>query len=317
MRLSLTAVFPMGNVVSISVEVTRVGVVTVGGRDRLIVGTRFVSLGAQARSALGQYLIQFSADASARDLRESGLAPKSVALGVDFYNMKSEADYAQVLRLRHSAHLLDENIDETVAVEQMGDINDTRARILVGRFGGEIVATARIRFNEIDEPLEHEEFLAWPAELPRRDQIVEISRVATHPDFRKSDLLAALFRMCYVNSLQPERPWVVISCLDHMVKFYERIGFKPTGLSHLEPLWTSGRKLNVMIVNTADVVLGRGVDPFVWNFVWKDVAGVLIESGVINPTGLDRIRLRLYRVFSSVAGLLTPTRSSPPRRRRK
>lgn len=316
MRLSLTAVFPMGNVVPIAVEVVRVSVVTIGGRDRLIVGTKFVGLSEQARGALGQYLIQFSSDASAEDLRSSGLAPRSVALGVDFYNLKSEEDYREVLALRHRAHLKDGNIGQHVEVQDMGDINDSRARILVGKYRNKVVATARVRFNEASEPMEHEAFVDWPKELPRRDQIVEISRVATHPEFRRSDLLAALFRITYVNVIQPERPWIVISCLDQMVKFYAKMGFQETGLTHEEPLWEPGKTLNVMIVNTPNIVLGRGVDPLAWNFVWKDVANVLIDSGVVSPTGLDRARLRLYRMIGPVASIFVRRRSPAKSRTR-
>jgi len=317
MRLRLTAVFPMGSVASIQVEITRIGITSIGGRDRLVVGSRFVELSSFARQTIGQYLLQFSDVESLEELRLAGLAPASLSLGVDFYNLKNEEDYLEVLELRRLAHALDGNLKYEVSALEMGDLNDARARIVVGKYRGKIVATARIRYNELDEPLEHEAHIVWPKELPRRDQIIEVSRVATHPDFRRNNLLAALFRFTCHNIVQPERPWLVMSCLDRMVSFYQKIGFRKTGLRHTEPIWKDDRVLNVMIVNITDMVLGRGVNPFYWNLIWKELSVLLIEQQAVNPTGLDKVRVMIYKAlgpFSDLALLFRrPRRASSGR----
>jgi len=305
MRLRIIAVFPMGSVTNLQVEITRVGITSIGGKDKLVVGARFVELSSFARQAIGQYLIQFGDVESLEVLRTAGLAPKSVSLGVDFYILKSEEDYLEVLELRRLSHTLDGNLKHPVEAIDMGDINDARARIVVGKYRGKVVATARVRYNELDEPLEHEAHVVWPKELPRRDQIIEVSRVATHPDYRRNDLLAALFRFSCQNCVQPERPWVVVSCLDHMVSFYEKIGFRQTGLRHTEPIWREDRVLNIMIVNISEMVLGRDVNPLYWNMLWKDLADLLMEQQAVTPTGLDKIRLFAYRSLSPVIDLLS------------
>ena len=305
MRLSLLLVLPLGNTIPLAVEVVRVAVVSEAGRDRLTVGVSYSEITHQSRVALGQYLLQFSNDLTADDLREAGFPVKSVASGVSFYNLRSEDDYKSVLRLRWLAHSRDGNIDESVAVENMGDSDDLKARIVVGKHDGKIVATARIRFNELHEPLEHEDSMDWPSHLPRRDQIVEVSRVATHPDYRRSDLLSALFRMCYLNMLQPERPWVVMSCLERMIPFYEKVGFKSLGITHEEKLWRDGKTLTVMAANTQSVALGRDVGPIVWNMLWREAAEVLLTSGGFELTGLDRARIRLYRLLGAFLPLFS------------
>ena len=298
MLLGLSIVFPMAQMVQVEVEVVRVGIASFGGRDRLVLGTRFRNISRQARTALGQYILQFGNVDTLDDLREAGLTPKSVALGVDFYNLKTESDYRQVLDLRYLAHSADQNLPQGAIAEDLADINDARSRIIIGKYRGRTVATARVRYNELSEPLEHEEYVEWPAELPRRDQIVEISRVATHPAFRKSDLLAALFRYTYLNIADKDRPWLVISCLDNMVSFYQKLGFKHTGLRHTEPQWREDRVLNVMIVNLFEMVMGRKVSPFYWNFMWKDVARYLLEQGVVKPSGIDRVRMAIFEALA-------------------
>lgn len=304
MSLSLTAVFPFGSVVNIRIELTRVGITSVGGRDRLVVGSKYVELSDHAKQALGQYLIQFSNVDSLETLRVAGMAPKSVALGVDFYNLKKEEDYLEVLELRRLAHTLDGNLKREVTSLEMGDINDARARIVIGKYRGKVVATARIRYNELEQPMEHEAHVPWPRELPRRDQIIEISRVATHPDFRRNDLLAALIRHICDNVVQSDRPWLIFSCLDKMIPFYEKLGFRQTGLRHTEPIWKEDRVLNVMIVNILDMVVGRNVNPFYWNVVWRQVANLLVEQSVIRPTGMDKVRMLVYKAIAPIVDLL-------------
>jgi predicted GNAT family N-acyltransferase len=303
MRLNLMAVFPMGSVTNVQVEITRVGITSIGARDKLVLGTKFVDLSRTARQAIGQYLVQFGEVESLEELRLAGLAPRSLSLGVDFYNLKKEDDYKEVLELRRLAHELDGNLRQPVAAVDMGDIYDARARIVVGKFRGRIVATARIRYNELNDPLEHEAHVTWPKELPRRDQIIEVSRVATHPDFRKNDLLAALFRFICHNVVQPERPWLIMSCLDRMVPYYEKIGFRRTGLRHTEPIWKDDRVLNVMICNISELVLGRNVDPFYWNLIWKELSLLLVDQKAIVPSGMDKVRIRIYKSIGPLADL--------------
>ena len=315
LRLKLIAVFPMGSVTSLQVEITRVGITSIGGRDKLVVGSKFIELSDFARQSIGQYLVQFSDVDSLEALRAVGLAPRSVALGVDFYNLKSEEDYFEVLKLRKLSHELDGNLKEQVDTLDMGDMSDATSRIVVGKFRGKIVATARIRYNELDEPLEHEAHVTWPKELPRRDQIIEVSRVATHPNFRRNDLLAALFRFACQNVVQPERPWVVMSCLDRMVPFYTKIGFRQTGIRHTEPLWREDRVLNVLIVNISDMVLGRGVNPIYWNYLWRGLASLLIEQRAVSPTGMDNARLMFYRALGPLVNFTFHFRR--PRQTRK
>lgn len=303
MRISLSAVFPMAQVVQLDIEVVRVGVAGIGGRDRLIVGTKFRTLSDQAKTILGQYVLQFGNVDTLEDLRKQGLAPKSVSLGVDFYNVKTEEDYRAALELRYIAHVADGNIREEAALEDLADINDARSRIIIGRYKGRVVATTRILYNTLDEPLEHEAHVEWPKNLPRRDQIVESSRTAIHPDFRRNDLLGAIFRFVYLNVAQGDRPWVVMSCLDHMVPFYQKIGFKHTGLRHTEPQWKDDRVLNIMIVNIHELTVGRGVNPFYWNVMWRDVAQYFSAQGALDASGIDKVRLMAYKAFGPASTL--------------
>lgn len=302
--LLLSTNFPMVGEFVAPVKIVRVGLTAVNGKDKLSVGVEFVRLDDHMRKTMAQYLIQFSNVETLEELRIAGFNPGSVSKAVDFYYLKSEVDYQRVLELRLAAHEFDRNIKEDmhVAAHDMGDIEDTRSRIIVGMHQGRVVATGRIRFNELDAPLEHEKYISWPADLPRRDQILEISRVCTDPEFRRGDLLAGLFQFACATCIQMEKPYVLIGSWPEMMPFYSKLGWKDTGLSHREPMWKSQQHL--MLGHSLDGMLGRGVNPIYWNLIWRVVADHTIKNGLIEPTGMDAIRLKIYRMFGPLANWL-------------
>ena len=248
-----------------------------------------------------RYLIQFSNVETLEELRVAGFHPASVSKAVDFYYLKKEEDYQAILNLRYEAHQHDKNIKDGIDVTptDMGDIEDARSRIIIGSYRGQVVATGRVRFNELDAPLEHEKYVEWPETLPRRDQILEISRVCTHPDFRRGDLLAGVFQFASSTCMQMEKPYVLIGSWPDMRPFYEKLGWLDTGLSHTEPMWEKPQHL--MIGHVLDGILGRGINPIYWNLIWRVVADHTIANGLINPTGLDLFRVRIYRLFGPLS----------------
>ncbi|MEM6484010.1 MAG: hypothetical protein AAF662_03345 [Pseudomonadota bacterium] len=299
MRFELTAVFPMGSVAPISVVVARVGVVSIAGHDRLVVGAEFQDLSTPSRQAIGQYLLQFSLSrVSSRELKAAGFFPTSIASGIDFFSVKTASDYQAVLQLRFRAHAESGNTKDDVTPEMMGDRTDAASRVLAGSYKGRVVATARLQFSDFNDLLLESGESCWPEALPKKYEMIEVSRLATDPEFRSGDLLLALVKVCTSNVVQRDRPWVVISCLDEMVPFYEKLGFKRSGVRHKESLWKDGKILNVLVANSFDAVQGKGVDAVYWVMVYKPIAEQLMSAGVIVPKGLDRLRIALFRLVS-------------------
>ena len=195
----------------------------------------------------------------------------------------------------------------------MGDMFDTNSRIIVGKYHDEIIASARVHFNVLDEEMEHEKYVTWPSEFPRRDQIFELTRVCTHPEFRSNDLLASLLRFIAATCLQPQRPWVLVSSTDTLMPFYKKIGLEDTGLRYEHPVFQGNQ--NVLLSNAYDILLGRAVHPIYWNALWKDVFAYLLESGVISPDAMDRARIRAYKLLSPLTALAYRHRQKPRKKR--
>ena len=309
MKLELLAQFPGSESAQLDIVIKRIRIEEEAGKDILALGVEFDNLSERARQSIGQYLVQFSAVATPAEIRSAGFRIESVALGAEFYFLKTHDDYVKVLELRKLAHAKDGNVDPSISIEELGDINDTRARIIVGKMKGVVVATARLRYNESDTPLEHEDFLEWPSDFPRRDQIVEISRAATHPDYRRGELFAALWKYMATYALQKQRPYVLIGSAGRLVDFYKKCGFKETGHAHNEEMWTIPQV--IMLCNLHEAAMGKDTHPLYWNQFYAPIVDGAIDAGILNPGELDRIRMNTFRKL----GWLTKLRFRKPRKK--
>jgi len=297
MVLHLTMSLPMVGEARATIRIVRVGISTEGGRDFLVVGAEFFDLSESTKSALAQYLIQFGDVEDLDSLRAQGFVPKSISDGVDFYFLKTEDDYQRVLQLRYESHLHEGNFgSDDVKPEDLSDIRDAAGRILIAKHRDKVVATGRVLFPDSLTPLEQEDYIDWPSHLPRRDQILELGRVCTDYNFRKGDLFARLLQQVTATCVRLERPYVVVVALPHLLGLYKRLGCVETGLVHQQEFWKD--KQHILIVNGFDVCLGKGVSPLVWNYVYKAPFEYLKMNGLIKITGIDRVRIRIYRLFS-------------------
>jgi hypothetical protein len=88
-----------------------------------------------------------------------------------------------------------------------------------------------------------------------------------------------------------------------MVPFYKKIGFQHTGLRHTEPQWKDDRLLNIMMANIRELTVGRGVNPFYWNIMWREVAQYFSAQGAIDASGIDKVRLMVYKSLGPLSTL--------------
>lgn len=306
MNLKMTVGFPMGSVVPIDATIVRTSIESFGSSDQLVVGVTADNPSTLSRRVIGQYLIQFSNAESLDVIRQSGYPHESVSRSTTFYYLKSEEDYRAVLKLRLEANRKAGQLGNAQKPEDVGDIIDMHSRILVAKRADKVIGTARFRFAEIEEPLEVEKYARWPRNMPRRDEILEVSRLATDPSFRQSDLLAGLFKYACSTCLTPERPWIVMSCMSKYIPFYKKIGFRQTDIVYEDPHWSE--PLNVMIADSYAAIKGTGVHPVYWNLIWREVCEFLAENGLTTLSRRDRLRMAVYRLFAPLAAQMLQRR---------
>ena len=297
MTLKSTVTLPMIGHAAIALKIENASISDKGGREFLMLGCSFVNPSQTFLKLIGQYLFQFGPAVSLKELSDSGLSVEQIAKGVEFKYVRTKAEFEQVLELRKLAYGA---AGKLASEEDVTDIYDARARIIIGLFRGKVVASTRLIFNEIDQQMEHEQFVTFDSTIPNRDQICEITRVCTHPDFRGADLLAGLLKFISITVAQSGRYYILGCSTDSLLPMYMKMGFQNLGIK-----FTHGSLNNVehtiFMCDVRNVMIGRGVGPIVWNVLWSDASKYMDENQILKFDPASNVRIGVYRLLRPIA----------------
>ncbi len=313
MILELQISFPMTGYSSINVRIIRTALTAESGKDYLELGLEFIQLTASQRETIGQYLIQFSNADSVVDVKSAGFRPLSFSKGVDFFYIKSQADFQEVLELRLLANKGVGKVPASYTYAAMSDRFDSTSRILAGKFKGKIVGTIRLGFAEFGDRLEVENYVQLPSSFPRRDQIVECSRAVTHPDYRRGDLWYSMIQHIAIATLRANRDFAVISTSKELVPMYKKMGLQEAGITFEMPLYP-GVEQHLMYVSVPKAMSGLNVGPVAWAVVWQRVSEFVEKHQIHGVSQMSSIRLNLYRLFGPIGRAVAATASRRTKR---
>jgi hypothetical protein len=288
--------FPLIGEFRTKICVNNFAVVTEMGKDLLSIGVTFDELSAHSREIVGQYLNQFCSDVTPIQLIKSGLSPRSVSNGVTYTFVRTEAEYQSVLELRRAGYVASKKVPSDTTPEQMGTAYDNRARIVIGYYRGQIVATAALVFHEYHDQMEIEEDIDWPAFFPRKENCVEIIRLCTHASFRGTDVLLSLFNFIGMTAVQSGREFIVFGATDGLLPVYRRMGMPATDVTYTHKR-LMGLRHTVVVVNLVQMMAGRTIGPIYWNAIWRDVTRFLIDNGVVRLNRADLLRIFTYELL--------------------
>lgn len=302
MHLEWQMSFPLTGHTLVKTRVARASLTSHNGKDYLELGMEMEELGKSQKEVIGQYLVQFSDADSLEEIRKQGFSPVSLTKGIDYSYIKSEEDFREVLNLRLISNRVANKVPEKYSPEDMSDIYDSRSRIIVGRYKSKIVGTVRLTLVESDQSLEAESFIQLPDFFPRRDQIVECSRAATDPNYRRGDLWYSLIQHVVVTALQAKRHFAVASTTSELLPMYAAIGFRDADLTYIHPLYPD-KTQHLLYASIPDALAGKNVSAAVWNVVWKKVADYVEVHGLWHRT-LSNTRTKIYRLLGPIAMIL-------------
>jgi hypothetical protein len=201
------------------------------------------------------------------------------------------------------------------ADSELSDVFDTRSRIAIAVYKGEVVASMRLIFNEMSDPMEHDQYLRLPSNIPRKDQICEITRVCTHPSYRGSDLLINLFRFVGLAVVQSGRQFILGCATKDLLPLYTKLGFKSTNLVFKHEQ-LNNIEHTIFIGDVIEGITGKGVNPLIWNLVWEPLATELLSKKMISDDSSIRFRIGVLRLFKPLAMILHYASKTPKRRAR-
>lgn len=300
--LKIALMFPASGNTTVQFHVRRVSVVSSGSGDLLQVGGSFEGVEPKSRMVIGQYLVQFAPQAALNELKKANFLPESLFRGVTIRYAKSEDEYRRVLNLRYEANKASDQIGSAASgAEDLSESDDARSRILLATRGTEDVATIRIRFPGLDDQIEAEKYISWPASLPRRDEFFEVSRLAINSAYRGKDVMPSIFHYVALSAIGADRPWITVSAMKKYVSFYKKIGFVETGLKYRDPRWSD--ELNVLVMNTMEAMKGKGTNIFYWYLIWSPVLRDFQRDGVLALKGMERIRIAVMMLIGRMGAL--------------
>ncbi len=274
MRLDGAVHFPGLGVEQVKLELRWIKQVSDGPFDVVRLGAKVIKSSPSYLPCVGQYLFQHVREAAITDIWQAGILIQSVASGVIYNFVQSEEDYREVLELRKETYPWVRLSNQKIRLEELGDVYDTRAKILYARHHGKSVGSLRLVFHDGDdclEMLEHVDSKLITEDFPSKESLVEVTRICICPDFRKGDLMLGMLKMAIVTMLQHGREWMVGGSEAGLLPFYKALGAKATNLKYQ---WNRGgisTEVTVIIFNVRDFLNGIDVNHTIWELMAPDI----------------------------------------------
>lgn len=310
MVLESVVSFPLIGQLTLHFRITNARIRSMNGKDYLALGTELLEEDSESLETLGQYLMQFGPQLSALELKKSGFQILSVESAVNYGFVKTAEDYREVLELRKAAYAQSGKADSSKPVEAMSDMFDTRSRILYARHNNKVVGSLRLTFHAPDESNEYDQFVKFPQDFPRRDEVVVVSRVCTNPEYRGSDLVYGLIRQCVLAVLQSRRRYILGGSSDALLPLYRKLGFKPQGL-YFEHQSLKGVKEQIVLGDVLGILSGADTSVAIWNELYSDLTRYIAHLYEVPFTPGMNMRLALFRSVAPVTRLFTASVRNP------
>ncbi len=303
MNLNAMINFPMVSQMNVKLKIENLNIGTEEGKEVISMGVTYDTSDPNLIEVISNYLLQFSNISTFQDLRDEGFVTKKLSSSIDFSYVKSKEDFQDCLKLRLMANQAAQKLKDDTKMEDMTDEYDSRSRIIIGKHAGNTVCTVRMAFHELDDRMEIEKHTILPDSFPRRDEVIEIMRLCTHPSYRGSDLLNSLFKHLAIVVVQSKRKYIVTSCVESLKPLYKRIGFKEAGITYENPLF-KGFPDQVMIANVETLLLGKDINPLIWNLVWGDLYNYFENYDLVSYTPMEKIRIKVLKKLKPLAHVM-------------
>lgn len=294
-RLDTSISLPLIGSLHCTFLIKHIGVKTIGDKEFITCGVEFLDIDEVFKLSIAEYLLNFSEGATVHSLKKRDFPIRSVAKWFDFSYVKTESEYKDVLALRCRAYSDGSKRLARNVLLGMGDEFDARARILIIKFKGNIIGTARMMFHNAISETEHGRYLKYPPGFPDVSNCVEITRVAVEEKFRGTDVFDHIFAHAVLTTIKSGRRYITAGAAGPLVSLYLQTGFSLAGLRYNNRVL--GRAHELLIMDTHRVALGKGIGFKRWNKIFGKVTKYMIEQELISPSSLQRFELFWKRLL--------------------
>lgn len=294
--LEATISVPMIGPINISLKIHRVALDEVYGKQQLILGVTFVRTDEVMLSTLSEYLLTFAEKCTVLSLKESGFPARYSNTAYDFTYVKSQKDYEDVLQLRYDCYIKSGKLGEGITPDFMRDEFDSRARILIVKHQGKIIASVRGMFHEKGDKTSHERYLVYPPQFPDPSECLELSRLCVHEEHQSAGLANELTKHFILLAIKSARKHCYFSVTDSFKPHWLKLGFIETNVNYVHEQLGNARH-HLMICNAERAILGRITGPSAWLSSYEHLFDYCVEYGLIEPSVFDLIKSNWFRAI--------------------
>ncbi|MEO6095514.1 MAG: hypothetical protein ABIW76_07510 [Fibrobacteria bacterium] len=233
-------------------------------------------------------------------LRQAGFRSQQVKNRLRFRSVKTMDDYAEVLYLRRDAYVGVGKKPLGTRPEEMAGNLDGQSRIMMAHHQDKLVGTLTFTFpTREDAVLDSQAGFPgqkYPVEIPPKANLIEVSRLCIHDEYRSTDLLQGMFEHGIKHFLLSDRHWLLTSAVADLLPIYQRIGFYRLKASYKHRA-LNNQEHHLLLVHRDAFLHGRGMNLLVWNTMFGELIGHLLGRGLIKVPGYVRAIIRFKLLF--------------------
>jgi hypothetical protein len=237
--------------------------------------------------------LTFEADVTPGTLKRLGFPTRFLKKRVSFRFVETMEEYAQVLALRRSAYVEAGKKSGETQPEEMSLSKDRNSRILCAYHDGTLVASAAITFpTREDEILRSEAVFPegkYPIRHPPKSELLEVNSLCTHKEYRRGDLLQAMFEQIARVFVLSGRTCIMNLVETSLLPVYLGIGFQDTGKTCV----FLGRTHHLIRVERQVALAGRRIGMLRWNLLYGDLMEDILDRGMLSFGRFARLRLKI------------------------
>lgn len=280
MELEVLLKFPTSDDNALVGKVTGLGKLSDGRLRFHMTPIRFP---AELANELAETLV-FEGGVSPEALKALGLPARYFRNRLDFRFAADMEEYRQVIRLRRNAYVEVGKKAAETRPESLSSKWDRRSRILCAFHENVLVASAALTFPESESVVLRSEAAfpdsKYPGGVPRKTDFIEVNSLCTHREYRKGDLLHAMFEQIARCILLSDRNHVVTLCDSNLLRLYRDIGFRD-----LRRTCTYiGIKHHLIVLDRKTLLYGKGMGSLAWAGLYGEVVSSLLSGGLLEVT---------------------------------
>jgi predicted GNAT family N-acyltransferase len=224
-----------------------------------------------------------------------------------FRSVRSMEDYAEVLGLRREAYVGAGKRGQDTLPEDMASPLDGKSRILMALHHDRLVGTLTFTFPTDEGTVLDSQTgftgAKYPVAIPPKANLIEVSRLCIHSEYRGTDVLQGLFEHGLKHFLLSDRHWLLTSAMDELLPMYERIGFRRLGASYKHPR-LNNKEHHLIIAFRGTFLAGLGVNILVWNSIFGKLVRYLADHRLLRLSLWERAVIRGKLAFQPLARFL-------------